>query len=55
MGLFDLVTDIIKLPIDAALDLTGVTPIVRTVTDSNHDQPFGTLDRLTKIVKDLED
>lgn len=55
MSLFGFVKDVVMLPVDAALDVTGVTPMARIASDSRHDQPFGTLDRLESIVKNVDD
>ena len=55
MSIFGLIKDTIMLPVDVALDLTMVTPIVRSVNGTNHEQPFGTLSRLESIVKNVDD
>jgi hypothetical protein len=55
MSLFGFVKDVVMLPVDVALDVTMITPMVRSVTDSKHDQPFGTLSRLESLVKNVDD
>lgn len=55
MGFWGLITNIAVLPLDIALDVTCITPTVRVVNDSDKESPFGTIDRLEAIVKNLED
>lgn len=54
MGILGLIKDVILLPVDIALDATGITPLVRTMEDDDADTPFGTVDRLRSIVKNME-
>ena len=55
MGIFGLVKDIVLLPVDVALDITCITPAARVVSDCNHDTPFGTVDRLESLARNLDD
>ena len=55
MGLFGFIKDIVLLPVDVVLDVTMVTPIGRIVSDSNKETPFGTIDRLGSLVKNLDE
>jgi len=56
MGLLGFIKDVALLPVDIALDVTGITPMKRAVDDHDrHDQPFGTFDRLGSMVDNLDD
>ena len=55
MGIFGLVKDLALLPVDVALDVTGITPAGRCLGDSSKDTPFGTLDRLESIAKNIDE
>ena len=55
MSLFGFVKDVILLPVEVALDVTMITPGHRIVNDTNHEQPFGTFDRLGSMAKNLEE
>ena len=55
MGLFGLAKDLVLLPIDAALDVTGITPVGRILGDSEKETPFGTIDRLASIAKNIDE
>jgi hypothetical protein len=55
MGLFGFIKDVILLPVDIALDITGVTPITRAMNDFEKDSPFGTVDRLESLINNLDD
>ena len=55
MGLFGFIKDVVLLPVDVALDVTMITPSERIMNDSKHDQPFGTIDRLSSMAKNLDD
>ena len=55
MGLFGFVKDVILLPVDIALDVTMITPSARIMNDSDHETPFGTFDRLSSMVKNLDE
>jgi hypothetical protein len=56
MGLLGLIKDIVLLPVDIALDVTGITPITKILNDDNSGEtPFGTEGRLKLLAKNLED
>ena len=55
MGVLGLIKDIVLLPFDVALDITCITPMIRSTDQIEKDSPFGTLDRLRSIVHKLED
>lgn len=55
MGLFGFVKNVVLLPVDIAFDVTGITPAGRIINDSNHDTPFGTIDRIGSMVKNIDD
>lgn len=55
MGLFGLIKDVALLPVDIGLDITGVTPVGRILSDSQKDSPFGTLDRIASIAKNIDE
>lgn len=55
MGLFGLVKDVVLLPVDVALDVTGIVPAGRILGESNKDTPFATIDRLESIAKNIDD
>lgn len=55
MGVFGLIKDVALLPVNAALDATMLTPAARIVGESKKDTPFGTIDRVESLVKNLGD
>ncbi|MFA6529191.1 MAG: hypothetical protein WCT46_06685 [Candidatus Gracilibacteria bacterium] len=55
MGILGFIKDVVLLPVDIALDVTGITPGSRIANGSDHETPFGTADRLSSIVKNIED
>ena len=55
MGLLGLIKDVVMLPVDAALDITMITPASRVIRDTDHETPFGTFDRLASIGKNLDE
>ena len=56
MGLFGLIKDIALLPVDVALDVTGITPISKVLSDEmSGETPFGTEGRLKSLAKNLEE
>ena len=55
MGLFGLIKDIALLPVDLALDVTCVTPVGRALSESDKETPFGTVDRLQSIAKNIDE
>lgn len=55
MSVLGLVKDIVLFPLDMALDATMITPMIRSMDDDEADTPFGTVDRLRSMVKNLED
>lgn len=55
MGLFGLIKDIVLLPVDVALDVTMITPASRVINNCKKETPFGTIDRIGSIGKNLED
>jgi hypothetical protein len=54
MGVLGFLKDVALLPIDIALDLTIITPTIRALDDDGSDTPFGTVDRLRSMVKNLD-
>ena len=56
MGLFGFIKDVVLLPVDIALDVTGITPITKVMTDDYRGEtPFGTETRLKSLIKNLEE
>lgn len=63
MGLLGFIKDVVLLPVDVALDVTGITPIIRVGQDMDlmrHNQDndksvFGTFDRLKSMVDNLDE
>jgi hypothetical protein len=56
MGILGFVKDIVLLPVDVALDVTMIRPLGRALNDDdNHDTPFGTIDRIQSIAKNLDE
>lgn len=55
MGLFGFIKDVALLPVDIALDVTGITPASRVIRDCKKETPFGTIDRISSMGKNLED
>lgn len=53
MGLFGFVKDVALLPIDFALDISGITPVGRAISLSDKDSPFGTAARLASLAKKM--
>ena len=53
MNLFKLVKDIVLLPFDIILDSTFITPMIRSVNNTDDDSPFGSVDRIRKIGDDV--
>lgn len=54
MSIFGVVKDLVLLPVDVALDVTGITPASRVIRDTDDDTPFGTFDRLASLGRNLE-
>lgn len=54
MGVLGFLKDVVLLPVDLVLDVTTITPMVRSMNDDESDTPFGTVDRLRSIVKNIE-
>jgi len=54
MGILGFIKDIVLLPMDIALDVTCITPMVRAVEDTNDNSPFGTVDRIRSMVHNLD-
>lgn len=55
MGFFGVVKDLVLLPVDIVLDVTGITPVSRIVSDADTETPFGTVDRLESLSENLEE
>jgi len=55
MGLFGFIKDVVLLPVDIAMDITMITPIMRVKNNSNKETPFGTFDRLGSMVKNFDE
>jgi|WetSurMetagenome_2_1015567.scaffolds.fasta_scaffold1831474_2 hypothetical protein len=56
MSILGFIKDVVLLPVDIALDVTMITPIVKIMTeDDSGETPFGTEGRLKSLVKNLED
>jgi len=55
MGLFGLIKDIALLPVNIVADVTMITPLTRAMNDSEKETPFGTIDRIASIGKNIED
>lgn len=55
MSILGLIKDVAMLPIDLVIDVTCIVPMVRSVETTDHEQPFGTIDRIKSIVKNVED
>jgi hypothetical protein len=55
MGLFGFIKDVVLLPVDIALDVTGITPITKILNDDDSETPFGTVDRLKSLGKNLDE
>jgi hypothetical protein len=53
-GLLGFIKDVILLPVDIALDLTMITPMIRAVEDKPEDTPFGTVDRLRSMARNFD-
>lgn len=54
MGVLGFLKDVVLLPVDLVLDVTTITPMVRSMNDDESDTPFGTVDRLRSMVKNIE-
>ena len=54
MGVLGFLKDVVLLPVNLALDITNITPMVRSMNDDESDTPFGTVDRLRSMVKNIE-
>ena len=54
MGVLGFLKDVVLLPVDLVLDVTTITPMVRSMNDAESDTPFGTVDRLRSMVKNIE-
>jgi len=55
MGLLGFIKDVALLPVDVVLDATMITPTKRMAGDMKEDTPFGTVDRLASMVKNIEE
>lgn len=55
MAIFGLIKDICLLPADVVLDVTGITPAGRILGQSSKDSPFGTIDRIVSIAKNIDE
>jgi len=55
MGLLGFIKDVVLLPVDVVMDVTMITPSARIMNDTDHETPFGTFDRLSSMVKNLDD
>lgn len=55
MGILGFLKDVALLPIDIALDITGITPITKIFNESESETPFGTVDRLKSLGKNLDE
>lgn len=56
MSILGFIKDVIMLPVDVALDCTLITPVSRIINESyDKDTPFGTLDRLGSLARNLEE
>jgi hypothetical protein len=56
MGILGFIKDVVLLPVDIALDVTGITPMSKILSDDNSGEtPFGTEGRLKSLVKNLEE
>ncbi len=53
MGVLGFLKDVVLLPVDLVLDVTNITPMVRSMNDDESDTPFGTVDRLRSMVKNI--
>ena len=53
MGVVGFLKDVVLLPVDLVLDVTNITPMVRSMNDDESDTPFGTVDRLRSMVKNI--
>jgi hypothetical protein len=54
MGILGFIKDVVLLPVDIALDLTMITPMIRAVEDRPEDTPFGTVDRLRSMANNFD-
>ena len=54
MGILGFIKDVMLLPVDIALDLTMITPMIRSIEDKPEDTPFGTVDRLQSIAHNFD-
>jgi hypothetical protein len=41
--------------VDMILDATIITPMIRSMSDDESDNPFGTIDRLKSMTNNLKD
>ena len=56
MGIFGFIKDVVMLPVDIALDVTGITPVTKMMNDDlSGETPFGTEGRLKSMAKNLEE
>ncbi len=53
MGILGFLKDVVLLPVEVALDVTGIGPI--DAVDKNKSQPFRTVDRLSSAMKNLDE
>lgn len=54
MSILGFIKDVVLLPVDLVLDVTTITPMVRSMNDDETDSPFGTIDRLRSMVNNLD-
>lgn len=56
MSILGFIKDVVLLPVNVALDVTCITPMVRSMDDDDDsDSPFGTIDRLRSMVNNLDE
>ena len=53
MGIFGFIKDVVLLPVEAALDVTGISAIEAIA--KNKDQPFRTASRINSALNNLDD
>lgn len=53
MSVLGIVRDIVMLPIEIALDVTVINPVYRSMCDEEADTPFGTVDRMKSLGRNI--
>jgi len=56
MSILGFIKDIVMLPVDIALDVTGITPVSKILQEDCDDEiPLGTVSRLKSLAKNLDE